>query len=185
MSAIQRFDVWDDGAPHGLEEAELGDWVRYEEHAAQLAERKEIIAEVVASSNEFRDAVLNQRHQLEEPCLDNDQTNAVLGLFDDTIGNTLSRASSVKTSGGWLPIEREQMQWLDANCYDLRCESVPSGGDDADIIWIVYSHHMSKPALRAEGYGKTAAKAIADAMLPKGDPKRWDYVPPESLEVPS
>ena len=34
----------------------------------------------------FRDAVLNQRHQLETPCLDNDQTNAVLALFDDCFG---------------------------------------------------------------------------------------------------
>jgi hypothetical protein len=32
----------------------------------------------------FRDAVLYGRHQLEEPCLDNDQTIAVLGLFNDT-----------------------------------------------------------------------------------------------------
>jgi hypothetical protein len=39
---------------------------------------------------EFRDSILHQRHQLEEPCLDNDQTNAVLGLFDDTIGQAIT-----------------------------------------------------------------------------------------------
>lgn len=33
---------------------------------------------------EFRDSVLNGRHQLES-VLDNDQTNAVLGLFDDSL----------------------------------------------------------------------------------------------------
>lgn len=45
--------------------------------------------DLVTSCEEFRDSVLNQRHQLEEPCLDNDQINAVLGLFDDTIGMAL------------------------------------------------------------------------------------------------
>lgn len=41
---------------------------------------------LVAACEDFRDSVLNQRYQLEEPCLDSDQTNAVLGLYDDTIG---------------------------------------------------------------------------------------------------
>lgn len=44
---------------------------------------------------DFRDCVLNQRHELEAPCLDNGQTNAVLGLFDDIVGPLLS-----KTKGG-------------------------------------------------------------------------------------
>ncbi len=35
------------------------------------------------AASEFRECVLGGRHQLEAPCLDNDQTNAVLGLFDD------------------------------------------------------------------------------------------------------
>lgn len=34
----------------------------------------------------FRDAVLNSRFQLEEGTLDGEQTNAVLGLFDDQFG---------------------------------------------------------------------------------------------------
>lgn len=38
---------------------------------------------------EFRDAVLHQRHQLAENGMQNDQINDVLGLFDDTIGAAL------------------------------------------------------------------------------------------------
>lgn len=34
---------------------------------------------------DFRDVVLNQRAQLEAPCLDNDQTNAVLAAFDEAL----------------------------------------------------------------------------------------------------
>lgn len=40
---------------------------------------------------EFRDCVLNGRNQLEAPCLDNDQTNAVLALFDDCFPSTLPK----------------------------------------------------------------------------------------------
>lgn len=47
--------------------------------AAAIRERD---AEYETRLAEFRDAVLNGRHQL-ECLLDNDQTNAVLGLFDD------------------------------------------------------------------------------------------------------
>lgn len=52
---------------------------------AELAAALATIAEMREALEEFRDAVLNGRHQLEAPCLDNDQTNAVLGLFDDIL----------------------------------------------------------------------------------------------------
>jgi hypothetical protein len=139
---------------------------------AMVAERDERISELVAVATETLEVMGFEKW---------DQFLSYTPQFGAFVKlqRTLTRATSSKIAGGWLPVEREQMEWLDANCFDLRCENVPTGGDDADIIWIVYSHHMSKPALRAEGYGKTASKAVADAMLPKGDPKRWDYVPPE------
>lgn len=65
------------------------------------------------------------------------------------------------------------LAWLEAECFDLRCESTSVGYDDADIIWVVYSHHMAEPRLRPEGFGRTAIEAIRDAMLPKDDPDRW------------
>lgn len=40
-------------------------------------------------------------------------------------------------------------QLLDAlasNYWDLRCVDVPTGGDDADIDWIVVEHHQGKPS---------------------------------------
>jgi len=42
-----------------------------------------------AALEEFRDCVLNNRDELESPCLDNDQTNAVLRLFDRLITEAL------------------------------------------------------------------------------------------------
>ncbi len=77
------------------------------------------------------------------------------------------------------------LDWLESECYDLRCEDVPSFGDDADIIWVVISHHMGKPKERYEGYGKTPERAIRDAMKSKEDPTRWDYVPPEFRQPPT
>ncbi len=51
---------------------------------------------VIAACRDFRDCVLHGRHQLEAPCLDNDQTNAVLSLFDDTIGALLAALTQEK-----------------------------------------------------------------------------------------
>lgn len=52
-------------------------------------DKEERDARLRAACVEFRDCVLFGRHQLEEPCLDSDQTNAVLSLFDDVIGGPL------------------------------------------------------------------------------------------------
>lgn len=49
---------------------------------AQKAESDKTITELRAVCVDFRDCVLNGRNQLEAPCLDNDQTNAVLASFD-------------------------------------------------------------------------------------------------------
>lgn len=67
-------------------------------------------------------------------------------------------------------------EWLNSECYDLRAEDVRYH-DDADVIWRVYSHHMTPPKLRIEGQGSTALQAVRDAMLPKDDPRRSDYQP--------
>lgn len=33
---ITRYELWDDGAPHGLEESATGDWVKFEDHQREL-----------------------------------------------------------------------------------------------------------------------------------------------------
>lgn len=53
----------------------------------QATQSTALVEAMRGALGEFRDSVLCQRHQLEEPCLDNDQTNAVLGLFDMLIGD--------------------------------------------------------------------------------------------------
>jgi hypothetical protein len=76
--------------------------VREKAEAAILEERErnrrklEMFGELVVKANEFREAVLHERYQLAESGLDGDQVNAVLGLFDDTIGSLLARARELQ-----------------------------------------------------------------------------------------
>lgn len=70
------------------------------EHVARIVQEAiespldlELINRVRATCDQFRDDVLNGRDALEAPCLDNDQTNAVLSQFDYTIGQLLKSLS--------------------------------------------------------------------------------------------
>jgi hypothetical protein len=77
--------------------------------------------------------------------------------------------------------DTEILNWLEANTCDLRCVSVPTGGDDADVLWEVVEHHMPPKGERVIGYGKTPRLAVIDAEKSPEDPTKWDYVPPEAL----
>lgn len=46
-----------------------------------------------------------------------------------------------------------RLDWLQEECCDLRSVSVPTGGDDADVNWIVIQHHMAAPHEREIGRG--------------------------------
>jgi hypothetical protein len=50
---------------------------------------------------------------------------------------------------------------LEQECMSLKCEDSPTGGDDADVVWYVVSHHMSKPHERTVAFGKTPQEALA------------------------
>jgi hypothetical protein len=50
---------------------------------------------------DFRDAVLNQRGNLEEPCLGNDQTNAVLAEFDSTVASLTTEPAKLTMPSSW------------------------------------------------------------------------------------
>ena len=63
----------------------------------ELTRLRSINAELLEACKNFRDAVLWGRYQLEEPCLDNDQTNAVLDLFDDLVGAVITTQSDLPT----------------------------------------------------------------------------------------
>lgn len=70
-------------------------WEVYKDDAAKAISAAhqsatEQMKPLVEACNELRDSVLNWRHQLEEGTIDSDQTNAVLGLFDDTVGQALA-----------------------------------------------------------------------------------------------
>ncbi len=60
--------------------------------ADDTSTRQELIAEnerLQKVCEEFRDTVLNQRHQLCDNDMTNDQVNDVLNAFDETIGAVL------------------------------------------------------------------------------------------------
>ena len=64
--------------------------------------------------------------------------------------------------------QKELFDWLEFEMYDLRCESVATGGDDYDVVWKVYSHHGNYPHLRLEGHGGTVLEAIQNAKNKAG-----------------
>lgn len=53
-----------------------------------------------------------------------------------------------------------------SNSWDLRCISVPTGGDDYDIHWIVIEHHEAEPCEREIGraYYDDPREAIRAAL---------------------
>ncbi|WP_341667392.1 hypothetical protein [Alcaligenes sp. SDU_A2] len=60
--------------------------------------------------------------------------------------------------------DTERLNLLQDNYWDLRCISVRSGGDDADVDWIVIGHHMAKPHERVIGRAfKDDPRAAIDA----------------------
>jgi len=46
-----------------------------------------------------------------------------------------------------------RLDWLREECCDLRSVSVPTGGDDYDVHWVVIQHHMDAPHEREIGRG--------------------------------
>lgn len=62
-----------------------------------------------------------------------------------------------------LQAELDKYEAIEENSWDLRCEDVPTCGDDCDIAWIVIEHHMAKPKERIIGRGKTPLEAIEQA----------------------
>lgn len=77
-----------------------GEWA-YRAADAMLAARDKpadddfVNDDLLAACEDFRDSVLHGRHHLES-VLDNDQTNAVLGLYDDTIGAAVAKAKGAR-----------------------------------------------------------------------------------------
>lgn len=69
-------------------------------------------------------------------------TNALLSLLADRPEQRMSDAE-----------DAARLDWLREECCDLRSISVPTGGDDADVNWIVIQHHMAEPREREIGRG--------------------------------
>jgi len=66
---------------------------------------------------------------------------------------------------GWKK-DAELLTAIQSNSWDLRCVNLPTGGDDYEIGWHVFEHHMQAPCLRliGEDFNDSARNAIAAAI---------------------
>jgi hypothetical protein len=64
------------------------------------------------------------------------------------------------------PSDTELLDALRENSWDLRCISVPTGGDDHDIDWTIVEHHQADPQERtiAQAYRDEPRHAIRRAI---------------------
>lgn len=85
-----------------------------------------------------------------------------------TQGYTLGLAHNASQHGD----DTELLDWLKRECCDLRCISVPTGGDDHDVRWVVIEHHMAAPHEReiGESFTDDPRDAIR-AALARGEGK--------------
>lgn len=58
----------------------------------------------------------------------------------------------------------DYLAFIEENCLDLRCVDEPTGGDDADVVWVVIEHHMAPPRYRDIGLGYSPKEALDDAI---------------------
>lgn len=64
--------------------------------------------------------------------------------------------------------DKARLDAIESNCWDIRCIDVPTGGGDADVMWIVIEHYMAKPHQREVGIGgKTPREALTEAQKPQ------------------
>ncbi|MDW9253148.1 hypothetical protein C7S16_6604 [Burkholderia thailandensis] len=97
------------------------------------------------------------------------QADARVGLTDEQIMN-IADSYSFKWDEGIIAFARallatpqpepraevtdtQRLDWLRDECCDLRSVSVPTGGDDYEVNWIVIQHHMIAPHEREIGRG--------------------------------
>lgn len=59
-----------------------------------------------------------------------------------------------------LPRDGSLIDHLAANCLDLRCIRVPTGGGDAEVEWVVIEHQQAEPQEREIGRASNPRKAI-------------------------
>ena len=60
---------------------------------------------------------------------------------------------------------KEMLDTIEAECWDVRCYDVPTGGGDCDVRWGIIAHHMAAPQEREVGMGgDTPREAITSAM---------------------
>lgn len=63
------------------------------------------------------------------------------------------------------PTDTELLDFLEAECIDVRCYSAPTGAGDADVMWRCIQHYMQPPKERELGHpAMTIREAIESAI---------------------
>lgn len=60
--------------------------------------------------------------------------------------------------------DKALLDLIESEALTLECYSVPTGGDDADVLWRVVSYHMKAPQERIEGRGYSPREALSAAF---------------------
>ncbi len=63
-----------------------------------------------------------------------------------------------------MAIVESLLRELEEKTCDLRCRSVPTGGDDHDVEWFVIEHHMAEPTEREIGQGRNITEELLVAF---------------------
>lgn len=109
--------------------------------------------------------------------------------------DTIRTKQAAKPTGSALPVvapERQDEQpeyaakllrWLEDESCDLRCIDVPTGGDDADIDWIVVGHYQAEPRMRERARASSPMAAIEIAMKVDAYDCTDRFCPPETRRL--
>lgn len=60
------------------------------------------------------------------------------------------------------PTDTQLLDFLEAECIDVRCFSSPTGAGDADVMWRCIQHYMAAPKERELGH---PAMSIREAII--------------------
>ena len=72
-------------------------------------------------------------------------------VWDERKQDIVGKVSATPPAQAVQTEDTQLLNWLRDECCDLRCISVPTGGDDYDVRWVVIQHHMAEPREREIG----------------------------------
>lgn len=69
---------------------------------------------------------------------------------DDTVTDLQAKVARLEAENKSLREDRDFIDAISNEYWDVKCFDIPTGQGDADIGWVVISHHMAEPRERKE-----------------------------------